>query len=39
MNEIMASQGGALAFPDVGDVELPEKYKNGAVVALVFKGE
>lgn len=39
VNEIMASQGGTLVFPDVGDVELPEKYKNGAVVALVFKGE
>ena len=37
VNEIMISQGGALAFPDYGDIELPEDYKNGAVVALVFK--
>lgn len=37
VNEIMISQGGTLVFPDAGDVELPEKYKNGAVVALVFK--
>lgn len=37
VNEIMISQGGSLMFPDYGDVELPEKYRNGAVVALVFK--
>ena len=37
VNEIMISQGGTLVFPDYGDVELPEKYRNGAVVALVFK--
>lgn len=37
VNEIMISQGGTLAFPEHGDVKLPEKYKNGAVVALVFK--
>lgn len=37
VNEIMLSQGGTLAFPDYGDVELPEIYKNGAVVALIFK--
>ena len=37
VNEIMISQGGTLVFPDYGDIELPEKYRNGAVVALVFK--
>lgn len=37
VNEIMISQGGMFAFPDCGDVDLPEKYRNGAVVALVFK--
>ena len=34
---MMNSQGGTLVFPDYGDIELPEKYRNGAVVALVFK--
>jgi nitrogen fixation/metabolism regulation signal transduction histidine kinase len=37
VNEIMLSQGGTLTFPDYGDVELPNRYKNGAIVALVFK--
>ncbi len=37
VNEVMLSQGGSLMFPDRGDVDLPEQYKNGAVVALVFK--
>lgn len=37
VNEIMLSQGGMLTFPDYGDVELPNRYKNGAIVALVFK--
>lgn len=37
VNEIMISQGGTLVFPDYGDVDLPERYRNGAVVALVFK--
>lgn len=39
VNEIMLSQGGILAFPEYGDVELPERYKNGAIVALVFGRE
>lgn len=39
VNEIMLSQGGILAFPEYGDVELPEIYKNGAIVALVFGRE
>lgn len=37
VNEIMISQGGTLTFPEQGDINLPERYKNGAVVALVFK--
>lgn len=37
VNEIMLSQGGTLVFPDYGDVKLPRKFKNGAIVALVFE--
>lgn len=37
VNEIMLSQGGALIFPDRGDIALPQNYQNGAIVALVFK--
>lgn len=37
VNEIMISQGGTLLFPDNGDVCLPEEFRTGAVVALVFK--
>lgn len=37
VNEVMISQGGLLAFPSIGDVVLPEEYKRGAIVALVFK--
>lgn len=39
VNEIMLSQNGILSFPGPGDIELPDRYKNGAVVALVFKGD
>ena len=39
VNEVMLSQDGTLSFPEYGDIELPEKYRNGAVVALVFKGD
>lgn len=39
VNEVMLSQDGTLSFPEYGDVQLPEKYRNGAVVALVFKGD
>lgn len=34
----MKAHGGALAFPDAGDVDVP-KVCQGAVVALVFKGD
>ncbi len=37
VNEIILSQGGTLLFPDRGDIELPDRYKNGAIIALVFK--
>jgi signal transduction histidine kinase len=37
-SEVMKAQGGALLFPDRGDLDLP-KGLNGAVVALGFKGE
>jgi signal transduction histidine kinase len=37
-NEVMKAQGGALLFPDRGDVELPDRI-DGAVVALGFKEE
>ena len=37
VNEVMLSQDGMLSFPEYGDVHLPEKYRNGAVVALVFR--
>ena len=35
-SEVMKAQGGALVFPDKGDIELPEGF-DGAVVALSFK--
>lgn len=35
-DQVMRVQGGRLAFPENGDVSLPEGF-NGAVVALVFK--
>lgn len=37
VNEIMLSQGASLLFPEQGDIELPDEFKNGAVLALVFK--
>lgn len=36
-NEVMKAQKGRLAFPEVGDLSLPQSI-NGAVVALVFGG-
>lgn len=35
-SEVMKAQGGALAFPDKGDIDLPKEF-DGAVVALSFK--
>ena len=34
VNEIMNSQKGQLLFPDNGEIELPEEYKNGALIVL-----
>jgi C4-dicarboxylate-specific signal transduction histidine kinase len=37
-SEVMKAQGGALLFPDRGDIDLPKEL-DGAVVALGFKEE
>ncbi len=37
-NLVMELNGGQLAFPQVGEIELPDEF-NGAVVAMVFKQE
>ena len=37
-NLVMEMMGGRLAFPERGDLDIPEEF-NGAVVALVFKGD
>ena len=40
VNEIMISHDGILDFPSFEDVgEIPDDYKNGAIVALCFKKE
>ena len=36
-NEIMSSMDGKLLFPDNKDLDIPEKYRDGAAVLLVFK--
>lgn len=36
-SEIMAAQKGKLSFPELGDFELPDEFKHGAVVAFSFK--
>ena len=36
-NEIMEAQNGRLIFPELGDFELPDEYKNGATVVFSFK--
>ena len=33
----MAAQKGKLSFPEYGDFELPDEFKNGAVIAFSFK--
>jgi signal transduction histidine kinase len=35
-SEVMKAQGGALVFPDHGDIDLPKEF-DGAVVAVSFK--
>ena len=35
-SEIMKAHSGQLIFPEIGEVELPNEFKNGAVVCLAF---
>ncbi len=39
VDEIMKAHGGFLKFPDSGEVEVPEDFRNGAIVLLAFKKE
>lgn len=39
VSEIMKAHGGNLLFPDFDEVEIPDVFKKGAIVALVFKKE
>lgn len=36
-SEIMEAQNGRLIFPDSGDFEMPNEFKNGATIVLAFK--
>ena len=36
-NEIMTAQGGKLTFPDWGDFEMPNEFKQGAIISFAFK--
>ncbi|RKS01314.1 sensor histidine kinase [Flavobacterium sp. 102] len=36
-SEIMEAQNGRVIFPNEGDFEIPEEFKNGATVVLSFK--
>jgi len=36
-SEIMEAQNGRLLFPDSGDFEMPNEFKNGATIVLAFK--
>lgn len=38
-NETMIALGGKLIFPEWGDTELPDEYKNGAIIAFCFEEE
>ncbi|WP_182914716.1 ATP-binding protein [Paenibacillus thiaminolyticus] len=38
-NEILRGHEGNLIFPEYDDVELPETFKNGAIIGLAFKEE
>lgn len=35
--ELMNQHGGELLFPEFEDLDLPEEYRNGAIIALAFK--
>lgn len=39
VNEIMIAQNGTLIFPEIGDVDLPQEFCEGAVVMLAFLKE
>ena len=39
VSEIMKAHGGNLLFPDFDEVEIPDVFKKGAIVVLVFKKE
>lgn len=36
-NQIMESLGGKLLFPELDIFEIPQRYENGAIIALAFK--
>ncbi len=36
-SEVMKGVGGKLLFPEDDDIELPEEFRSGAVIALAFK--
>lgn len=38
-SELMKQHGGELFFPEFDDVQLPDDYKQGAIIALSFKEE
>ena len=38
-SEVMKAHGGQIIFPDWGDFEIPNEFKNGATVVLAFKNE
>ncbi|MEG0308350.1 MAG: ATP-binding protein [Clostridium sp.] len=38
-SELMAQHGGELIFPEFYDLQLPNEYRNGAIIALAFKEE
>lgn len=39
VNEIMLAQGGTVVFPQVGDIEMPKEFQNGAAIILAFAKE
>lgn len=38
-SELMNQHGGELMFPEFDDLQLPDEYRNGAIIALAFKEE
>lgn len=38
-NEIMKQHKGEILFPQYYDLDLPNEYKHGAIIALSFKEE